>query len=119
MYNEDDIYGGDATGHNKWVQLNQQHPIMSSTFAAIGIILIVLLLVWLAVILLSQYFGWGKWGNDSFVGSYMRWRPNVQDKSEINAVINANAVSPPIPLPGGLLKGPESEALLESNLGAF
>jgi len=114
---DDSIYGGDEL--NRFARLSVEHPRIMSTWAGIGILLVVLIIFMVVVHLVSQYFGWGKYGkSDSFVGSYMHWRPNMQDKSEINAVINANAASPPIPIPVGLMTAGNGATYLESNLGS-
>lgn len=119
---DDSIYGGGNGEYNAWVQLSVDHPRVMSTMAAIGVLLVVIIIFIIVVHLVSQYFGWGKYGKcktDSFVGSYMHWRPNVQDKSEINAIIDANAGNPPIPIPTGLYKSGNDTTYLESNIGSL
>jgi hypothetical protein len=113
---DESLYGGNEGG---WKSLVCKHPILMTTLAVIAVVLLVLLVFSWAIQTMAKFFGWGVYGkSDSFVGSYLPWRPNVVDKSEIDAVINANASSPPIPIPVGLMVAGNDATYLESNLGS-
>lgn len=109
-----DMYGGSAT--ETLDSFIDKHPTIVSLIVFVGIIVIILLVIMLVYWILSLVMGWGKSNTDSFLGSYLRWTPSLQNSSEWDGAIgrtNANYH------PGGILKEetPENLALINSNLG--
>lgn len=115
FYNDSFMGGNPVTLDNPLIHFAQNHPVTTLVFAIIGVIAILILVVYLVSVMYGVMFG----TSDSFVGTYMPWRPNVQDRSEINAIIDANKLSSPIEFPVGLLKNGVNADSVESNLGSY
>jgi len=115
FYNDSFMGGTPVTLDNGLIEFAQKHVVATLIFAVIGLIAIIFVIGYLIIKTYSAIFG----NSDSFVGTYMPWRPNVQDRSEINAIIDANKLSPPIQFPAGLLKNGVDPDSVESNLGSY
>jgi len=106
--------GGPVTLQNPLLDFAQNHPVTTLVFAIIGVIAIIIVVIYFVSKMYAVMFG-----TDSFVGSYMHWRPNVQDKSELDAIMHANQVEPPMQFPMGLLKNGIDPAIADTNLGSY
>lgn len=117
MENYDDSFYTGGTDplniDNAFTRFAQSHFVTTLIFAIIGMIAIIILVILIS----SKVIGNILCSKDSFVGSYMRWRPNVQDKSELNAIMAANKVDPPLAFPAGLLRNDSGD--VETNLGSY
>lgn len=107
--------GGDpVTLNNPLIHFAQDHPVTTLIFAIIGVIAIIILVVYLVSLMYGVMFG----TSDSFVGSYMHWRPNVQTDRSLTQ-FNANQSAPPLQFPIGLLKNGVDADGVETNLGSY
>lgn len=114
-YNDSFYNGGDALQvDNVLTRFTQTHVLTATVFAIIGFIAVLIVFI----LIVSKIYG-NMFSKDSFVGTYMHWRPNVQDKSELNAIMDANRVDPPLPFPMGLLKNGSNGDGIETNLGSY
>lgn len=111
----DTFYNGGADGHETpMIDFARKHIEATFFFAIIGVIALFILIIFIVSKLYTSMFK-----SDSFVGSYMHWRPNVQDRSELNAIMDANRVEPPLPFPMDLLKNDADMGLVDTNLGSY
>ena len=113
-YNDSFYMGGDDFSvDNPVTRFARDHFVTTFVFAVIGVIAILIVVIMLISKLYNNMFN-----SDQFVGSYMHWRPNIQDKSELNAIMDANRTSPPINFPGDFLKNDADIGLVGTNLGS-
>jgi hypothetical protein len=113
-YNDSFYNGGadDFSVDNVVTRFARDHFITTFVLAIIGVIALLIIVVMLISKLYNVMFK-----SDSFVGSYMHWRPNVQDKSELNAIMAANKMSPPLNFPTDLIKNDADPSDIDTNLG--
>lgn len=113
-YNDSFFNGGVEDHETPLINFAKSHIEITFVLAIIGLIALLIMVIWLVSTLYSKMFS-----SDSFVGSYMHWRPNVQDRSELNAIMDANRVEPPIQFPMDLLKNDADVGLVDTNLGGL
>ena len=108
------IYGGDENGvlHKMWMK----HPMLVKSFTIIGFVATILIVIFVLILIVMFLFGWGRFSKEGFsaYGSYLRWRPTIQDTSSIN-FNGPNPDYPPQNFNKEFLEN--SSALVESNMG--